>query len=140
MHRSFGVRTIAALAIAISSANAETIRIRVLDGRNGKAIRNERLNVWIGAAAGRALALTPGADWSAELEVQEGSSIAIGSNLYVDCRPSRKGDPSPTYAVDEIMRRGVVTPNTCGKVHSDSKSGELLLFVRPPPLLEEMRR
>jgi len=135
---------VCALAISLTittvSLGAETIRIHVEDGRNGKTITDEHVQVWINGRRGNALNLIPGRDGIAVLEAPAGSSIEIESNFYEDCRPFEKGGPRPTYSVDEIKRDGIATRNTCSKLNSEARRGELLFFVRPIRGWEGMKR
>jgi hypothetical protein len=127
------------VAITANSLSAEVIRIHVIDGRNGKTITDEHLNLWINMRKGDSRVLVPGPDGIAELDLPAGSSIDVATNLYVDCRPYQKGVPSPMYSVDEIKRYGIATKNTCGKLGSEARQGELLFFVRPIHWWEAMR-
>ncbi len=123
--------------------HAQDIRIRVLDGRNGHRVTNERLNVWIGPERGEALLLPTNKDGVAELHLdnKHGESIEVESNLYVDCRPYRKDAPRPSYSVQEVLQSGVVTQNACGKgkIEASPKPGELIFFVRPLHWWEGMK-
>jgi hypothetical protein len=127
------------LVVAAGSLGAETIHVRVLDGRNGRTIPKEKVQVWINDSKG-ALNLALGTDGIAELDAPAGSSIRIASNLYVDCRPFEKAAARPTYSVDEIKKSGLATQNTCGKVKVGASRGELIFFVRPLHWWEAMRR
>lgn len=128
------------ITVAAASLGAETIRIHVVDGRNGKTITDEHVQVWINGRKGNALSLTSGPDGIALLEAPQGSSIEIQSNLYKDCRPLQKNAPRPTYSVDEIKHDGVATGNTCGRLNSEARSGELVPHVRPIHGWEGMKR
>ena len=124
---------------AALSAAADPVRIRVVDGRNGKVVKNERVQVWVGESRG-AMSLSPRPDGSAEFDAPRGTSIRIATNLYVDCRPFKKGTPRPLYSVDEILEQGVVTANTCGGSSPAKKPGEVVFQVRPLRFLEGLRR
>jgi hypothetical protein len=80
------------ITVATVFLQAEVIHIRVVDGRNGKTITNERVQVWV-VGARVALSLTPGTNGIAEFEAPAGSSVGIGSNLYFDYRPFEQGAP-----------------------------------------------
>lgn len=126
-------------AVAAVFLSAEVVRIRVVDGRDGKTITNEHVQVWVvGKRVSRSL--TPGTYGVAEFRAPAGSSVEIGSNLYFDWRPFEKGAPRPTYSIDEIETSGIVSLNTCGKSAAQAKPGELLFFVRPLPWWERVRR
>ncbi len=133
-------RLVLLMSVAATSLSAEVIRIHVVDGRNGKTIPDEHVQVWVNGRTGSAQSLVPGPDGIAELEVPEGASLDVESNYYKDCRPFQKGAPRPTYSADEIRKDGVAARNTCGKVGSEARRGELLFFVRPIHGWEGMKR
>lgn len=124
-------KLIVLVIVTAASLGAQTIRIHVVDGRNGQTITDERVQVWINGKSGNALSLTPGPDGIALLDAPEGSSIEIASNFYKDCRPFKKDFPRPAYSVDEIKRDGIATRNTCGRLNSEARRGELVFYVRP---------
>src|SRR5271170_6897317 len=120
------------LTVTTVSLGAEVIRVRVVDGRNGRTITDEHAQVWINVRKGNSLNLVPGADGTAELEAPAGTSIIIQSNFYKDCRLIETGSAGPpTYSVDEITSSGLATQNTCGKLKGEARRGELIFFVRP---------
>jgi hypothetical protein len=140
MNAANACRLVVLLTVITVSLRAATIRIHVVDGRNGKTITKERVQVWIDSSTGSALSLIPGPDGIAVLEAPEGSSIYIASNLYVDCRPFEKAAPSQAYSIDAIERDGVATRNACGKMNVEARRGELVFYVRPIRLWEGTRR
>jgi hypothetical protein len=115
---------------AVSTLQAATIRIRVLDGRNGKPITNEVLQIWINEESNGPYGLPTGKDGVAMLEVPAGGLLWVHSNWYVDCRPYTK-EARASYSVDDIISFGIVAGNRCGKRSFEARRGELILFVRP---------
>ena len=116
---------------AISTLQAATIHIRVLDGRNGKSVADEVLSIFINDQNG-ANELATGKDGVATLEVSTGASLRIQSNHYMDCRLHKKGAPRPIYAIDEIISSGIAAENICQhSLASKASPGEFLFFVRP---------
>jgi hypothetical protein len=128
------------VSIGAALLGAESIRIHVVDGRNGKTITKEHVQVWINGKSGNALSLVPGSDGIAGLDAPAGSRIEVEANYYIDCRPFHRDAPRPTYSVDEIKNEGVAAQNACGKLDSEAKPGELLFFVRPIHFWEGMKR
>lgn len=110
-----------------------------MDGRNGKTITNERVQVWINDSK-RARSLIPGKDGIVEVDARAGSRIQVEANLYFDCRPFEKDAARPSYSVDETKSGGIATQNTCGKLATEARHGELLFFVRPIHWWQGMRR
>jgi len=95
----------AVLTTSIINLSAEVIHVHVVDGRNGKTITNERVQVWINDGKG-ALNPMPGKDGIIEIDAPAGSRIRVESNLYFDCRPFEKEAARPSYSVDEIKISG----------------------------------
>jgi len=101
-----------------------------VNGRNGKAIRDEHVQARIDGAKDWTLDLPTNPDGVAELQAPPGSMVYIMSDLYVDCRPFKKGIKHPWYSMDEIVAHGLATENNCGKVRREAQPGELIFFVR----------
>jgi hypothetical protein len=147
-------------------ARAQEIRIRVLNGRNGKPITQECLNVSLGPWHGADLLAPTNKDGLIVLHVGGGTvsaevppgaqcvggfptratlpqgedriTPASGGN---DCHPFHKNQVNtpPSYSIQEILQHGVVAENTCGKVRTETKPGELIFFLRPPTWLEKLK-
>jgi hypothetical protein len=145
---------------------AQEIRIRVLNGRNGKPITHECLNVSLGPWHGADLLAPTNKDGVVVLhmgggtvsaEVPSGTRCvggfparatlpqgedritpASGGN---DCQRFHKHQVNtpPSYSMQEILQHGVVAENTCGKVRAEAKPGELIFFLRPPTWLEKLK-
>lgn len=79
------------------------------------------------------------------------SSISVVPNWFVSCQYAKEQekDPAwlsatpaqriPTYAVAEILSKGVVTANHCSKLTLMPKPGELTLIVRKRTFVEGMK-
>jgi hypothetical protein len=50
------------LMSAATSLGAEVIRIHVVDGRNGKTVTDEHVQIWVNGRTGSAQSLVPGPD------------------------------------------------------------------------------
>jgi hypothetical protein len=141
-----------ASGLAVGAAlRDQSIRIRVLDGRNGHPVTKERVNVWVGdkpAAMGfggeggvaRLLPTDKNGEVSVPIPEDHADWIEIEADYYFDCRPFRKDAPRPVYAVNEVLQSGVVTDNTCGKFRAEPKPGEITFLVRPLHWWEAFRR
>jgi hypothetical protein len=132
-----------------AAPSGQTIRIRVLDGRNGHPVTTERLNVWVGDKPedlllfGEGLGYFP-TDKNGEVSVpipeDHAEWIEIETDYYFDCRPYRKDSPRPAYSVKEVLQSGVVLGNTCGKQRAEPRPGEITYFVRPIHWWEAFQR
>src|SRR5579859_6490220 len=145
---------------------AQTIRIRLVNGRNGRPMVNTCVNVGIehldhmleiptdkdGIASFR---LT---DKAAETDVQSQKGICgdwgvihpvvkysefISINAgYVLCElhpPDYSWLATKKLSTKEVLQSGIVTENTCGKAKASPKPGEITLFVRPLTLWEKLK-
>ena len=124
-----------------TTLRAQEIRIRVLDGRNGHPIGDERVNVLFDAERSARLVST---DRSGVAVVNVGSDqvdqIRITGDNYVPCQPHPKDSPFLSYSAKEVLRSGVASLNLCGKIEVSPKPGELIFFVRPRSFLERFRQ
>jgi hypothetical protein len=117
----------------------QSIRIRLVNGRNGKPEKGERLNVWIDRAVG-STSLSTASDGIMTIVVKPTSILSVATNLYFDCRPFNSTRPSDTkYSIAEVLAVGVVTPNACGKIQMNPVPGDFIFFVRPIPWWERLR-
>jgi len=128
-----------------SSTLAQTIHLRILNGRNGHPISNDRVLVWVDTRKESTLfypeqVSTFDSDGQGELYVGAAKTIQIGSMDYFDCRPYRKDAPRPAYSVAEILSSGVATANRCGRLRVEARPGEIVFFVRPFTWWEEWKR
>jgi hypothetical protein len=130
-----------AMLVLSTGISAETITIRVIDGRNGHSISDEKLQMWFNSQSGSAMSLSTDKQGVATVDAPSNAALLLSANLYVDCRYSKQTGPQrPTYAVSDILRSGVLTANTCGKLKLSPTPGELIFFVRPEHLWEGMKR
>jgi hypothetical protein len=120
---------------------AQEIRIRVVDGRNGHPIGDERVNVLFDAE--RSARLVP-TDRSGVATVNLGTddveTIRITSDYYMPCQPHPKDSPFVSYSIKEVLQSGIASSNLCGKIEGSPKPGELIFFVRPRSFLERLRQ
>ena len=136
---------------------AQDIRIKVMDGRNGRIISDECVNVWVGEKTVEALLIPTNRDGIALLHlvgsdrdtnVQRSASacggwgevdpvvryadiIGIATGNYVPCQAHPVDTPKLLFSVQEVLRFGAATANACGKIEASPHPGELIFFVRP---------
>ncbi|MGH9433907.1 MAG: hypothetical protein ACRD3T_20455 [Terriglobia bacterium] len=131
--------------------HAQDVRIKVLNGRNGRPVTNERVNVWVGdkpaalgfgGKAGAQFFLPTGKDGVAVLHLGpvRPDLIEVLPDFYLACQRPRPVGSVPRYSIKEIITQGVATANTCGKIEVSPKPGELIFFVRPRTLWERLRQ
>lgn len=157
--RRFWPILLAVVAAVGTTGNAQTLRVRLLDGRSGKPIANGGVNVWVGDHRKAAvpisgdrngvvkMSLTDNAD-QVRVEGELGDpptflyapEIRIQVGIVLCQAPQQKFSwlQITPYPTGDWTRTGIVTANTCGKAVAKPKSGELTLFVRPLNLWERM--
>jgi hypothetical protein len=104
------------------------ITIKVLNGKSGKPVWRESANIYIDDSNEN---INPRTDHhgEAKLRIPAGAQrIKISTNWGHECRPV---PPFPSYAVSEILQKGVVTDNSCGAVTVSSIPGVLVFYERP---------
>lgn len=154
-----------AVSPAEASLHAQAVRVQLVDGRSGHPIAGACVNVWVGEKQKAAMSIPTDKDGVASLRLTNedtntqdqskqcgvfgvvnpmakyADSIRINVG-YVLCRP-RERDYSwlstATFSTDKVLSLGVVTPNNCGKAVASPQAGEIVLFVRPLTLWEELR-
>lgn len=150
------------------SAQAQTIRIKLVNGRNGHPVAHACVNVGVDHLEEKHMLAIPTnedgvaefrfTDTDAELNTKNpwqrcgdfgvirpvlkySERIGINSG-YVLCG-SRTSDYSwlavTTFSTPEVLQRGVVTPNTCGNATASPEAGEILIFVRPLTWWEKLK-
>ena len=122
----------------------KTITIKVYDGKSGRPIVPTSYQV----RADRSTEMH--SDWikqkedgTAELTIPADTSVVAlhfsydnAMELYVNCDADKNAFGDVWYSVPQIMAKGMVTSNLCGKSKENEKykttaaPGELILFVR----------
>jgi hypothetical protein len=125
------------LPIAICSAQEQTLRIRLLDGKSGKALTPTSIRIAT-APAETPRYLIPAADPASVLIYPKSAQTFTVSQQFVRCDVDPKASPAPApaqYSVADILAHGQVSSNSCAgpktKVTpATPKPGELVLYVR----------
>ena len=130
-----------ATLVLTAGISAEPIKIRVVDGRNGHPITDEKLQLWFDRQSGGAMSIATDKQGVAKVDAPAGSALILSANIYTNCWYSKQTGPKqPTYSVSSIVRSGVSGANTCGTVKVLPRPGELIFFVRPEHWWEGMKR
>lgn len=146
---------------------AQTIKIKLVNGKTGQAITNTCVNTWVGTERKEAMAIPTDKDGVASLRLTDkdaeinaqdqwkacgndglvnpvvkfAASIQINAG-YVLCQV-RKSDYTwlaiQKFATEEVLESGVVTGNTCGKAKASPKPGAITIFVRPLNWWEKLK-
>jgi hypothetical protein len=125
----------------VSHAQTAEIHIRIVNGKNGRPIKNETLRVWTTRDHVDADLWPTDATGSVLLKVDGNAQIALDENLNASCRtlPANQQSFQLLYSVAEILNKGISAENTCGTIRVTAKPGELILFERPFTLMEKVK-
>ena len=127
-------------AVGLTSAAEEVeVHIRVINGRSGRPIPDEQLNVYRSIGQRDSEIFPTDRNGGITLRVDRSASIGVGSNIYVTCHPYRPGDTSRFYSVEGILSEGFTDSNMCGKAKAYAVPGEFIFFERPRTIWEWMR-
>ncbi len=129
------------IAPCVSRAQTAEIHIRIINGKNGRPIKNETLRVWTTRDHIDADLWPTDATGTVLLKVEGTAQIAVDANQYASCRtlPQNQQPSEFLYSVAEVLGKGISTENTCGTVRVAAKPGDLILFERPFTLLEKVK-
>jgi len=157
------------LILSAMSLSAQTIEIKLVDGRNGHPMvgASSYVNVWVGGERKEAIAIPTDEKGVARLQLtmnpsevnipnsKNNGSIVIDHPVvkydesfrinapYVLCGP-RGGSYSwlelKNFSTKEVLDHGYASANTCGKVTVSPQPGQVVLFVRPRTFWEKMKQ
>ncbi len=146
---------------------AQTVSIRLINGKNGHPMAHACVNVWVGKGQKAAMAIPTDkqgiarlrlTDKEAEVNTQHrwktcgyfgvvdpvvkyADTIRVNAG-YVACLP-HVPDYSwlahMTFSTEKVLQSGLVTANACGKAKAVPRPGEIVLFVRPLTWWEKLK-
>jgi hypothetical protein len=116
------------------------ITVRLVNGKNGKPITNENLNVFINES-GFAENYKANQNGTFRLTVDRNATVSFASNIEVTCHPYGPHERQMRrYRVSEILDHGIADENLCSKkVHAETRAGEFVFYERPRTFLEWWR-
>jgi hypothetical protein len=122
------------------SAEDVTITVRLVNGRNGKPITDENLNVFLNGS-GFAENYRADKNGTIRLTVDRNATASFASNIDVTCHPYTSNErQQKQYRVSEILDHGISDENLCSKkIRVEARDGEFVFFERPRTLLEWWR-
>ena len=120
--------------ILCSAQNTSSIVIRLVNGKNGKPIVDKQVNIELGKSE---ISRDPDSQGEIVLDILnvEPRELRVRPNNDFDCR-FKKDQMGPggldlNYSLDEIVSKGIVGDNHCGKAHVLPIPGILTLYLRP---------
>jgi hypothetical protein len=129
---------------SVGAQNSDrTIHIKALNGKNGKPIKYNHLLIFAGGTAdvmrqhGQQFDLLTDQLGDAELTLNPDSLKFL--QVWVDGMTICQSHPNSTsLSVEQVLAKGLLAPNECGKLSMSSAPGQLLVFARPATLREKM--
>ena len=157
------------LVMPAMSVVAQTLEIKLVDGRNGRPMvgTSAFVNVWVGGERKEAIAIPTDDSGVARLQLtlnpnEENVPLSTGHGTIVEKHPVVKydepfrinvpyvlcgageGSRSPVdlrnFRTKEVLDHGYASGNTCGKVTATPQPGQVILFVRPLTFIEMMKQ
>jgi hypothetical protein len=123
-----------ALAL-VSQIEAESIRVRILNAKNGHPMKNRTLGIVLGTHQNTSDGPTD-VEGTIVVTVDPSTTIRLVTQPYAECRPKTPDPWEIKYSAAQILATGISTPNVCGKVQLAAKPGEIIIFERPRGILE----
>jgi len=148
-----------------TALHGQSIRIKLVNGRNGSPMAHTCVNVGVGHIV-HMLAIPTNEDGIAELRLTHNDSEINTQNHWKGCGDWGVIDPVVKYGDDiginagyvlcqmrtdyswlaitkfstlEVLQHGIVMTNTCGKATASPTPGEVVLFVRPLTWWEKLK-
>ena len=138
----FGATTRAQYAGTEESLN---ITVQVLDGRNGKPLKNQHVLVFTGPSSDAVkthaqhtgLVTNEAGIGTLMVNPSETRWLQVFADGSVTCHPNPN---QGSFSVSEIMSKGLVTPNSCSSLVRAAPPGHLIVFARPAGFMEKMKQ
>ncbi len=148
--------------------SAQTLEIKLINGRDGNPIAKTCVNVWVGNERKDPLAIPTDKNGIARLRLTKNDAEVNTDHRWKDC--GNFGVVSPVvkymdfvsvnvgyvlcashgtnfswlevkrFPTEQFLREGIVTQNTCGKPTASATPGELVIFVRPLSWWEKLKQ
>jgi hypothetical protein len=148
---------------------AQTIEIKLVDGRNGRPMvgASSYVNVWVGGERKEAIAIPTDEKGVARLQLtlnpsevnipnsKNNGSLVVDHPIvkydesfrinapYVLCGPGGSNYSwleLKDFTTKEILDHGYASANTCGRATVSPQPGQMILFVRPLMLWEKLKQ
>jgi hypothetical protein len=167
-HRGFLNLLVPVLLTMPAMSLAQTLEIKLVDGRNGRPMvgASAYVNVWVGRERKEAIAIPTDDKGIARLQLtlnpnEENIPISTGHGTIVESHPVVKYDESfrinapyvlcggeesrswlelKNFITKEVLEHGYASGNICGKVTATPQPGQVILFVRPLTFWEKMKQ
>jgi hypothetical protein len=147
MNRFYSVTCLAVGVFLFGSmafSQTTDIKLRAVDGRNGKPLANQHLLVFTGMSSDdvRNHTMHTGimTDKYGLVTLTVTASETQWIQVWADGRVLCQKDPNQlSFSVAAIMSTGLTTPNTCSSLIREPTPGHFIVFARPARFMEKMR-
>ena len=129
---------VALILLCYTTVSAETLRVRVLDAHNGRPITGEEVNVHVKDVRGDVTYKTD-ATGTFAFDVRRDAELSVATEWRITCLDKRS-KAQVLFSAEEILRSGVIEPNTCGKAKTELIPGTITIFTRKATIFENMAR
>jgi hypothetical protein len=115
-----------------NTANAQWVTVQFLNGRNGKPIaKGGRVWVYFNNETGRhILDLHTDGQGEVQFDANGAKTFQVSPVGYIPCGEQPVGSSPRDYAIDEILKTGLLTKNDCGPIKAEPIRRRLLYFAR----------
>lgn len=117
------------LSLGTITAEAQQLRINILNAKTNKPITDEKLNIALRVHQIGSVAMPTDKNGIIAVDTGNASIIRILSNMCADCRS--RAELYTNYSIADILHTGITTGNLCSAASPRPKPGELLLFEIP---------
>lgn len=131
---------VAAFSVVLSAQAANTIFVRLLDGKTGLPVKASNFLVridhhetdhpdWVTVNDDGTVSITLPADAK---EISLKATYGMGMDTYINCDAAKENDKERNiwYSIATILSTGIVAPDECARTNYKSKPGEFTFFVR----------
>lgn len=129
-----------------ASSEDQSLITRVMDGKSGTPVTNERLLVFGGSDAAQLRAhqkhfeIFTDDKGDASLKLPHSENVAV-IQVWADFMTLCQDKPNlQQFAVADVLQHGLVAPNTCSKTKGTAEQGVFKVYVRHSSLVDEMKR
>ena len=122
------------------AASAQSVTVRLLNGKNGKPQSKFRVYIVLGdPKLQHVLDLMTDRNGDVRFDSSEEKTFQVRPIGEVACGEQPKGAPYQDFLISEVVSRGVVTVNNCGRFSPEPIRGRLTYMVRSATSLELFR-
>jgi hypothetical protein len=146
MSWSFKAALFLCLLASVVMTSAQTLRVQILNGKNGKPVANEHVNLFrtgdFGDLTGDRDVRGFTTDADGVITTSDISpdihSFLVSVDWHRQCNENEKVNRT-AFSLPQIFSNGIVSKNSCkAKVQRPAEPGTLVLFVRDETLFEKM--